>query len=82
MALMHVGQYRACGSSNNVGAGELLVMGCCGHRGLAWVQKATREIHNKDMHGGLITTMMSILDQAFPEVTNFWGPDKSHAQVT
>lgn len=67
MALTLVGPYRARRSSTNVEAEELLVMGCCGHRGLAWVQKATREIHSKDRHGGLITTTTLILDQVVPE---------------
>ena len=66
-ALTHIGQYRARRSSINVGAGELLVMGRCGHRVLAWLQKATREIHSKDMHGGLIAMMLSVFDQAVPE---------------
>lgn len=66
MALTHIGHYRARGSPVNVRAGEL-VRGDCGHRGLAWVQKATREIHSKDVHGGLMAVMVSILGQAVPE---------------
>lgn len=66
VALTHIGHYRAHGSPVNVRAGEL-VRGDCGHQGLAWAQKASREIHSKDMHGGLTAMIVSILGQAVPE---------------